>query len=292
MPNTQMRFIRILQDECISTKGTYRIVTSIYNLTYRSEVFLDGLLIDAVEEECYYLTYDAKKEEFFKNKYIDAHQSIKKKYCIQEKKIQPKIKKDILQFNLPKLDYIKLSKIFLGLLFSFILLFFINKSIHKTPKDTPLVSFNKKETPVAKTLQNRENISILKTPKLTKIKEDLSPSLIKEKDMFVWAPTENFVIDEGHYFSLSFTNNSNAVVTIELTGRTLKQSPHDEIIQFKDSDIYAKVARGETKIFQIYIEPTYYKQFDKGKYTGTLTFTLNDTKEKTLVTKQFSFEVK
>jgi len=282
MPHTPMQFIRILQDECITPKGTYKIVTSIYNLTYRSEVFLDNQLIDALEKECYYLTYDVKKEEYFKNKYIEAHQVIKKKYCKEEKEIVFQTKRIIPSLHIPNLDYLKLSKIFLGLLFSFIVLFFIKNSIKETPKDTSSAPINEKEIPLPKISQDIENINVLEIPKITK----------DEEDLFVWTPPKDFHLDASHYFPLSFTNNSNVEVSIELTGRTIKQSPYDEIIQFKDSDIYAKVARGETKIFQLYIEPTYYKQFNKGKYTGTLTFTLDDTKEKILVTKQFSFEVK
>ena len=292
MPHTQMQFIRILQDECITPKGTYKVITSIYNLTYRNEVFLDGQLIDALEEECYYLIYDPKKEEYFKNKYINAQQAIKNKYCKLEEEIPSRTKKAIPSFNIPKLDYLKLSKIFSGGLFSFILLFFIKNSITNPPKDIPPVAISEKKISLPEISQDMENTYTPEIPIVNKVEKELLPNIVKEKDMFIWTPAEDFAIDEAHYFSLSFRNNSNSVVSVELTGRTLKQSAYDEIIQFKNSDIYAEVQTGGTKIFQIYIEPTYYKQFNKGKYTGTLTFTLDDTKEKTLVTKQFSFEVK
>ena len=289
MSNTQVRFIRILQDKCITKKGTYYIATSIYDLTYRSEIFLDTVLVDALEEECYYLAYDANKEENFKNKYIDAHQAIKQRYCKQEKNRPSKTKNIVSKLSIPSLDYRKLVNIFLGLLFSFVLIYLIKNSMNETSNNASLLKEETKYTPV-----KPRDINTVKVPQLDKIEEPTMELNINQevKELFVWTPKEDMVLDVAHYFPLSFTNNSDMAVHVELTGRSLKESPHDEIVQFKDSDIYANMESGETKVFQVYIEPTYYKQFDKGKYTGTLTFALRYDKEQKIVKKQFSFEVK
>jgi len=292
MLNTQSQFIRILQDECISKNVSYRIITSIYNLTYRTEIFLDGVLTDALEEECYYLNYDTKKDEYFKNKYTKVHQELKDKYC-QKKSILPsQNKKTFLKLNKINLDYKKISVILLGFLLSFTLIFTLKRIMH-----TPTQSTKKEKLVKAVPLPDTP---LLNTPLMNKSSQNKlvnnlpikAPIKKESKITFEWIPKENLVLNVKHPLSLTFTNNTDTTVHIALSNRKLNESQYDEIVQFLDADIEANVEAYRTKIFEVYIEPTYYEQFEIGTYTGTLTFTLNDGKVKKEFDKHFSFQVK
>jgi len=94
-------------------------------------------------------------------------------------------------------------------------------------------------------------------------------------------------------FKLKVHNDSNHELYIELKSISLNNSINEEIVQFKKTETSFSLQEAEGKYFQVFLEPSYYKQFELGKYTGSLWFDVK-YQEKIVgsINKQFYFMVK
>jgi len=107
-------------------------------------------------------------------------------------------------------------------------------------------------------------------------------------------PQEEIVeLDLSKTFRLKIDNESNHELYIKLKSISLNNSTNEEIVQFKKAKTSFTLQEGEEKYFQIFLEPSYYKQFELGKYTGSLWFDVK-YQEKIVgrIKKHFYFMVK
>lgn len=92
---------------------------------------------------------------------------------------------------------------------------------------------------------------------------------------------------------LRIYNKSNHQIFVTLKDIHLDNSNNEEIVQFKQAKISFVLKEEEGKSFHMFLEPSYYKQFEVGKYTGLLLF---DVKYKNKIIgsikKQFYFMVR
>lgn len=86
------------------------------------------------------------------------------------------------------------------------------------------------------------------------------------------------------------TKETMHIATIDLV---LNQNNNEEIVQFRKGKSTLTIKSGEEKAFKIFLEPTYYQLFEKGKYDGFIDFELlYEKSQKVHIHKEFFFEVK
>jgi len=113
------------------------------------------------------------------------------------------------------------------------------------------------------------------------------------KSSYVFTPTGTVVLSPNSDVTLKIANNTLKTVDIELTHIELNENEYEEIVQFRSGLIKLSVEQKEIKQFKVFLEPTYYDQFEKGEYHGKFIFLLrlNDDNKKEIV-KDFVFKVK
>lgn len=86
-------------------------------------------------------------------------------------------------------------------------------------------------------------------------------------------PKENiFELNISKVFTLKVENSGDYPINIVLKDISLNDSEYEEIVQFRKAKTSFVLESDEEKSFYIFLEPSYYKQFPKGTYSGTLLF--------------------
>ncbi len=361
-------FTIVLKDMC----DRYSIITSIKNLTYRVEIFVDGALEDAVEIVCDALKMDAEEETLFKAAYTKAHQEYKEKFCQKVNHMEAEDEEDIpLE---PKYDFEEENNkheymhviwkrvgetyqkvkakirargynhrvVLVSVLFMAVLLFvglgrvlmcnenvitFFVKQVDRVSYYEETESFcHKLETGCLQlskmdleqdTLLSPEECRTwcedevipadkcalflpyfpekeVEEPFVVEVKEEPKKEVPKVvvKDKYTFSPKENIVLYPKTYLELFVENHTENVLKIALKKIVLNENEHEEIVQFRLGVTNLSIEAGKKKRFKIFLEQTYYEQFDKGTYTGVLIFSVSLPKGKEeKVEKIFSFKV-
>jgi hypothetical protein len=131
-------------------------------------------------------------------------------------------------------------------------------------------------------------------PLVVKVKEEpkkvASKVMIKER--YTFTPKEKIVLYPKKYLELFITNNTEDVLKVVLKKIVLNENEYEEIVQFRLGVTTLSVEAGSKKRFEIFLEQTYYEQFEKGEYTGKLLFSVFLHKSRVEnVEKIFSFRV-
>lgn len=110
---------------------------------------------------------------------------------------------------------------------------------------------------------------------------------------YIVLPTENILeLNVTKEFELRVRNRSNHAITVALKNLILDNSNYEEIVQFKHAKTSFLLETNKEKKFHIFLEPSYYKQFKAGSYTGRLEFDVSYKDHNSFFMKQFSFKVK
>lgn len=118
------------------------------------------------------------------------------------------------------------------------------------------------------------------------------PKTKKAKSPYSIFPKGTIVLQLHKNIKLNVSNRGIDSFKVELESLHIKESENEEIIQFKSGVTELYLEEGETKYFEIFIEPTYYEQFKKGEYHGTILLKmLWGDKHKVEVAKDFVFRV-
>ena len=356
-------FTIVLQDMC----DKYSIITSIENLTYRVEVFVDGALEDAVEIVCDALKMDAEEETLFQAAYTKAHQEYKEKFCqkvspieVEDEEDSPSEQKYDFEDAMTKETYVQLLRkkvgetyqkvktnirargynhrvVLVSVLFTVVLLFvglgrvlmcnenvitFFVKQVDKVSYYEQTESFcHKLETGCLQlSKMDLEQDTLLspdecrtwcedevipaekcalflpyfpekevEEPLVVEVKEEHK---IVFKDKYTFLPKEKIVLYPKKYLELFVENHTKDVLKVALKKIVLNENEHEEIVQFRLGVTTLSIASGKKKRFKIFLEQTYYEQFDKGEYTGAFIFSVSLPKGKEeKVEKIFSFRV-
>ena len=365
----------LLQDVC----GKHEIITSIHGLCYRVEVFVDGVLEDAVEIGCDDLERSPQKEKLFKETYTQAHQSYKDTFCKQADHVEAKEvpaeekekKKKVTpaQQELspdPKPPAIKQGTkqpiVLVASLFGIFILFVFLGSflicnqtvIEFFVKKEDRIAYYKQTEPFCHTLEDacmqhtkingkkelfvspkackawceeklihedqcalflpyfpKEKGSAPVAEVLEKSKEEPKPSLLlkeekakedvakeeepkqeEAKEAYLFLPEGDIVLKPQNYFELFVENHTKSRLNVVLKALTLNESSHEEIVQFRAGVTTLSMGANSKKRFMLFLEQSYYDQFDKGNYSGTLVFLLHFNEgEAQEIKKKFSFKV-
>ena len=109
---------------------------------------------------------------------------------------------------------------------------------------------------------------------------EVAPETIAKSE-YTFSPEGTSTLILHKYLKLGVTNNSKKVFKIELESLHLKESEHEEIVQFRSGITAFSIEEGKTKHFEIFLEPTYYEQFERGEYHGVLRFKMLFDKNRT-----------
>lgn len=118
------------------------------------------------------------------------------------------------------------------------------------------------------------------------------PSETEPKEAYLFYPQGTVELLSSGTVELSIHNQTVEVLSVELVDMSLHENEHEEIVQFRKGLTSFYVNKGEEKAFKLFLEPTYYEAFDRGKYTGELTFKVKSKEGKIdEVKKDFFFRV-
>lgn len=120
----------------------------------------------------------------------------------------------------------------------------------------------------------------------------LPPKKVQPKEAYVFYPKETIELFSSGTVEVFVRNHATKNLQVELVKMTLHENEYEEIVQFRKGMTSFYVNKDEEKAFKIFLEPTYYYQFDRGKYTGELTFKVKSEEGKIdEVKKDFFFRV-
>jgi len=148
------------------------------------------------------------------------------------------------------------------------------KTIEDEKCDLLLVYFNTNYSEIRK-IQNLKVIS--------KISTSLQYSISPKSDLIE--------LNATGMFNLNIHNRCNHKINVRLKNIILNQSKNEEIVQFKEAKTSFVLQVHQEESFNIFLEPTYYKQFARGKYTGKLEFEISDDHNHTNFSKKIIFVV-
>jgi ferredoxin len=151
--------------------------------------------------------------------------------------------------------------------------------------DKPVTEIPLKIEPKKKALSKEKNVVSEPNEKLE------TEKITAERYMF--DPDGKIVLSAGTLSELHVTNYTEENLIVSLENMQLDGSEHEEIVQFRLGVSRVKIPLGQSKTFKIFLEPTYYAQFKKGKYQGKMFFSVeNASGEKEQKEERFFFEVK
>lgn len=106
------------------------------------------------------------------------------------------------------------------------------------------------------------------------------PPVVK-KEPYIFLPDKKIELKLGKHYPIKIANQSNMDIKVKLINLVLRKSIHEEIVQFEDGNIEIDIEPNKEGSFGIYLEPTYYEQFQKNSYVGKMVFTIyfSDGKE-------------
>lgn len=136
-----------------------------------------------------------------------------------------------------------------------------------------------------KTLHN-----ILKKDAISKMHNSVKREEVL-KDAYIFTPEKEMVLYPQKYLELVISNNTESLLKVKLKNIVLNENEHEEIVQFRLGVTALSIAPGDKKRFKVFLEQTYYEQFEKGEYTGKLSFSVFLPKREEEVEKIFSFRV-
>ena len=114
----------------------------------------------------------------------------------------------------------------------------------------------------------------------------------KVKEKLLFTQTEPFELRLGEVFELTVHNPSATPCEIEVKNLDVNESEHDEIVQFSRGISHLTLAPEGRKKFKLFLEESYYRQFVKGTYRGSIDFSvLFESGKKENLSKSFFFEV-
>jgi len=350
----------VLEENCSS----WRIVTSVNGLIFRSEVFdrQNNHLQDAVETDCGYLRGQPGSDEAFRICYSKSQASIKKRFCTntnddgervqnkntdhEEKVYVPSTQSaphpdESTEIGFPGKGHTKRYAL-LGWLVGIVVLIaggkhaLCEKEVVQFFLGQNPVAFYETTEPLCHRLEQRcvhlsqmdsdqmppfppemcrgwcasgiiapdrcrQFLPFLPkiTPKIIPEKaEENFPSLVPKssspKRLFAtWKPDGPLILTLHRMVKLSVNNPNNYALNIMLTNLVLEGSSYEEIVQLRNGQTEVHLTPHQKHFFEIFIEPTYYHQFEKGSYHGHMTFTVVAEKgQKQTKEFPFSFEVK
>jgi len=112
------------------------------------------------------------------------------------------------------------------------------------------------------------------------------------KEKYHFFPEGEIILKAQKYFELFVENHTKSRLRVVLKDLLLNENEHEEIVQFRAGVTTLSIEPGSKKRFKIYLEQTYYDQFEKGRYTGKLIFLLFSPEGKEQqIEKTFSFRV-
>lgn len=109
---------------------------------------------------------------------------------------------------------------------------------------------------------------------------------------YTFMPQDTFTLMLEKSYKLQITNTGKRAFHIKLESLIVQNTNYEEIVQFQSGKTALSLRPGETGYFEVYLEPTYYEQFDNGEYRGSILFKIFDGKKKIeTVKKKFVFRV-
>jgi len=314
-------YVTVLTDTCKTQ--TYVIHTRIYQYTYRIDVFKNGKLIDSSEA-----TSPEPEESVFQSFYKEAHKAMRAKYCT-DTPIEISNKKET-QPTMPRVAFYEkksfLKMILAGIFAVGIFLFwYFNMFVYSTSyinmlHGTEKVAYLEKIEPQIHKLSK----NCLALAKKERLEDELYTidtcqtwcihSQIDEdscKLFFAYSGKNNKVSLENN-ISLDYAvlpledlelstltdtivqvNNLGSLpMTVSVKKMTLENSQYEEIVQFRHAISHFQIDANEAKKFSLFLEPSYYRQFSKGKYKGQIEFEVKQQDKLSSFVKKFTFEVK
>ena len=114
----------------------------------------------------------------------------------------------------------------------------------------------------------------------------------QEKIKFLIEPQGKINLLADQYTEIVVKNYTETTFEIKLEKIHIENTPHEEIVQFRKGIVSLSVDNKREKVFKVFLEPTYYQQFEKALYTGVFSFRLSfEDGESREVKKPFSFRV-
>lgn len=114
-------FVTVLTDTCKIDQIQYVIHTSIYQYTYKIEVFQDAMSIDSTEVTCHGLATQKNSNQLFITHYQQAHQAMRNKFCEVSKnntdftEVQIPVQNKHMNYSLNSISYFTKKIILLSL---------------------------------------------------------------------------------------------------------------------------------------------------------------------------------
>jgi len=321
-------FVIVHTDTCVVDNTIYVVNTSVNALIYRIEVFKNEILIDKIEVNCMERQEQKNSNQSFVDRYQEAHKKMRTKYCqvLKDKpnnmKVHPEtkrnaIKKSILLFFVAVVSiYFLLTNLYIYSDF-YINIFYSEKDekilylekieikTHKLGKRCILLSKNELNEQSIITAQNckkwcdkriidKDKCDLFLAYFAIKTEEKVNiPTLNKQVTSYKVLPKEeNVELSIFKSLQLKIYNESSHQILVTLKEISLDNNTNEEIVQFEQAVTYFTLGIKEEKIFYIFLEPSYYKQFNLGKYTGKLVFDVKyQNKIIDTIQKQFHFMV-
>ena len=155
----------------------------------------------------------------------------------------------------------------------------------------PYFPKEKESAPVAEILEKSKE-----EPKSSLLKEDVAkeeePKQEEPKEAYLFLPEGDIVLKPQNYFELFVENHTKSRLNVVLKALILNENSHEEIVQFRAGVTALSMGANSKKRFMLFLEQSYYDQFDKGNYSGTLVFLLHFNEgEAQEIKKKFSFKV-
>ena len=137
--------------------------------------------------------------------------------------------------------------------------------------------------------------SLPKAEKIQKKSDHLKVDNQKKQEndiSYIFMPQGTFTLMLEKSYKLQITNTGERAFHIKLESLMAQNTNYEEIVQFQSGKTALSLQPGKTGYFEVYLEPTYYEQFDNGEYRGSMSFKIFDGKKKIeTVKKEFVFRV-
>lgn len=119
-----------------------------------------------------------------------------------------------------------------------------------------------------------------------------NPSIDNTSQDYALLPEEDLILDRDKNITIQVNNLGSSSLHIQVEKVFLEKSIYEEIVQFRGGVSNFEIDANKAKKFVIFLEPTYYDQFKKKRYTGYIEFVLFYQGKRSTLRKKFSFVVK
>lgn len=251
-------------DNSIKNDSETKNITN-YNIPFKKIIIVSILLIGTlwaiytyvfIYSDIYLNTFDTNEEKILYLEEIESHSNILEESCIKLSKKQLRKYEDIITVKNCKS--------------------WCQKNIIDTSKCGLLLAYFK----VNYTDINLSTVSYQKHIE----KKVLDYKVLPQSNLIALHKTQ--------HFDLMIHNRSEHAILVKLKDLILDHHENEEIVQFQQSITELLLKSDDKKTFSIFLEPSYYTQFDSGKYTGKLRFEVSYKQTKETFIQAFFFMVK